>query len=85
MSKDYTLEELQHLLRMAEQREAAKPKAPSVSVKEGSLVNYIDERGMAHSALVLQVKPNGLFKLKVFRQAQPNFEVEVTMARWRLR
>lgn len=85
MSKDYTLEELQQLLRMAEQREKEKKAKAPKEVREGNLVDYLDGKGRAHAALVLKVKANGVLQLKVFHQAQPNEVVEANASRWRKR
>ena len=78
----YTVEELQQLLRMAQQREAkAAPELKPVGV--GSLVKYIDKAGHEHTALVLEVKPGGVLQLRVLRTAQPNVDMEVGPGRWK--
>lgn len=82
-NKNYTVEELQQLLRMAQQREEEARKAQPPPVKEGSLVKYIDDRKMEHTALVLKIKPKGVLLLRVFRPARPNLDLEVGQGRWR--
>lgn len=83
---EYTAEELQELLRMAQAREAEAAKLapkPERSVKVGSLVNYLDGRGMEHAALVLEMRGDVL-RLKVFRfRNAQDLEVEVGPGRWR--
>lgn len=56
---EYTAEELQQLLCMAEKREAEAVKLvpkPERPVKVGSLVKYVDSKGKEHAALVLELK-----------------------------
>lgn len=80
----YTTEELQQLLDMARVREAEAKKSPVTRpVKVGSLVKYVDGRGMEHTALVLEIKGDVL-RLKVFRfRNAQDLEVEVGPGRWR--
>lgn len=82
MSKDYTIEELQQLLRMAQQREV-KAASELKPVEVGNLVKYLDKAGHEHTALVLEVKPRGVLQLRVMRTAQPNVDMEVGPGRWR--
>lgn len=82
-ANQYTAEELQQLLDMARVREAEAAKSAPRPVRVGSLVTYLDARGMEHAALVLELRPAGGLKLKVFQQAQPNTVVEAGPGRWR--
>lgn len=85
-NKNYTVEELQQLLRMAQEREAEAKRTEPKPIKVGSLVDYLDERGMAHVALVLAIKPRDVLKLKVFRQARSDLVLDnVGPKRWRRR
>lgn len=68
--------------RRAEIQASAKA-AKARTLEVGSLVDYLDERGMSHTALVLEVKPKNVLKLKVFRFAKSDLIVEVGESRWR--
>lgn len=52
-------------------------------IQDGSLVKYIDERKMEHTALVLEVKPKGVLRIRVFRQARTDLVMEVGPGQWR--
>lgn len=63
---------------------------PKPSVREGSLVDYIDERGHAHVAVVKEVLDKGILKVRVFRQARADLVLDVapyvsSRAGWRVR
>ncbi len=58
---------------------------PPPTAKVGTIVDYIDARGMSHAALVLEIQPKGLLKLKVFRCARSDLIVEVGPSQWRKR
>ena len=84
-ANQYTAEELQQLLDMARVREAeAKAQQQSVPrpVKEGSLVKYVDAKGREHTALVLELKDQGVLRLKVFCIVKDEV-VEAGPGRWR--
>lgn len=48
----------------------------------GKFVEYLDKRGMAHTALVLETLPNSLM-LRVYRTSQPNLDIAAPDAQWR--
>lgn len=53
------------------------PKFEPPSVREGSLVNYVDERGHEHLALVKKSLDLGMLRLRVFRQARNDLVLDV--------
>jgi hypothetical protein len=55
------------------------------TVKLGGFVNYIDKKGMRHLALMLAAKPGGFLKLRVFRTAMPNLDINVGPQQWEWR
>lgn len=49
-------------------------------VDAGSLVNYVDPRGLEHAALVLKKLDGDRLRVKVFRPARPDLVLDVVRA-----
>lgn len=61
-----------------EQVKLAKVEIKTKPIKIGGFVDWVDARGMAHRALVLEILSEDRLKLRISRHARPDVELEAS-------